>query len=83
MDVFQDIWHWICDLVVNAIEWIVDILPDSPFKALSNTPIRPYLGYINYFVPMDFIVNVLTLWLVAVAGYYTWSVLLRWIKAID
>lgn len=69
--------------IENALEWLVSLLPDSPFKFLDSTPIQPYLRYINWIVPVDFILNTLTAWLVAVAGYYCWSVVLRWIKAID
>lgn len=50
---------------------------------LDNSPISKYLVYINYFVDFAFIVDTLTLWLVAVAGYYTYSVILRMIKTID
>lgn len=69
--------------ISNALEWLVSLLPDSPFILLDDSPIQPYLRYINWIVPVDFILNTLTAWLVAVAGYYCWSVVLRWIKAID
>ena len=69
--------------IENALEWLVNLLPDSPFRMLDNTTIQPYLKYINWVIPIDFMLDTLTLWLVAVAGYYCWSVVLRWIKAID
>lgn len=69
--------------ISNALEWLVSLLPDSPFILLDDSPIQPYLRYINWIVPVDFILNTLTAWLLAVAGYYCWSVVLRWIKAID
>lgn len=69
--------------VENALEWLVNLLPDSPFKLLDSTPIQPYLKYINWVIPFDFILNTLTAWLVAVAGYYVWSVVLRFINAVD
>ena len=49
----------------------------------SNISNNLLLRYINWIVPVDFILNTLTAWLLAVAGYYCWSVVLRWIKAID
>lgn len=69
--------------ISNALEWLVSLLPASPFALLDDSPIQPYLRYINWIVPVDFILNTLTAWLLAVAGYYCWSVVLRWIKAID
>ncbi|WP_440452607.1 hypothetical protein [Ruminococcus intestinalis] len=83
MDVFGEIWNWICDTLYDLLKSIIDLLPDSPFQMLDNSPISKYLVYINYFVDFAFIVDTLTLWLVAVAGYYTYSVILRMIKTID
>lgn len=83
MDVFGEIWNWICETLYDLLKSIIDLLPDSPFQMLVNSPISKYLVYINYFVDFQFIVDTLTLWLVAVAGYYTYSVILRMIKTID
>lgn len=83
MEVFGEIWNWICDTLCELLKSIIDLLPDSPFQMLDNSPISKYLVYINYFVDFAFIVDTLTLWLVAVAGYYTYSVILRMIKTID
>lgn len=83
MDVFGEIWNWICETLYDLLKSIIDLLPDSPFQMLNNSPISKYLVYINYFVDFAFIVDTLTLWLVAVAGYYTYSVILRMIKTID
>ncbi|MEE0929421.1 MAG: hypothetical protein UIM53_00310 [Acutalibacteraceae bacterium] len=83
MDIFSSIWDWLCNFLSDCLKWIVDLLPDSPFKALDNTPVKDYLPYVNYFIPVDYILDLLSFWLVAVAGYYCWSVVLRWIKAID
>ena len=83
MEVFGEIWNWICDTLYELLKSIIDLLPDSPFQMLDNSSISKYLVYINYFVDFAFIVDTLTLWLVAVAGYYTYSVILRMIKTID
>ena len=83
MEIFVEIWNWICDTLYDLLKSIIDLLPDSPFQMLDNSPISKYLVYINYFVDFAFIVDTLTLWLVAVAGYYTYSVILRMIKTID
>ena len=83
MDVFGEIWNWICDTLYDMLKSIIDLLPDSPFTMLSNSSIADYLPYINYFVDFEFIVNTLSFWLLAVACYYTYSVILRMIKTID
>lgn len=82
MDIFSQIWNWICGLLEDALAWIVGLLPSSPFKALDNSVIAEYLPYINWFFPFDFVLATLQLWLVAVAGYYIYSAILRWLKTI-
>lgn len=58
-------------------------LPLSPFQGfISYLSDIPYLGYINWFIPMDTIVSVTFAWCVAVGTYYVFSVIMRWIKVI-
>ena len=47
MDIFTEIWNWLCELIENALQWIVDLLPDSPFQQIDISVFKPYLGYIN------------------------------------
>ncbi|MBQ9673196.1 MAG: hypothetical protein IJV39_01065 [Ruminococcus sp.] len=85
MEIFSEIWDWICDTLFDLLEAIIKLLPDSPFYLLSvsGSPVNKYLNYINYFIDLQFIVDVGTAWLLAIAGYYTYSVVLRLVKAID
>ncbi len=83
MEVFGEIWNWICETLYDLLKSIIDLLPDSPFKLLDSTPIQPYLKNINWVIPVDFIIDTLSLWLVAVAGYYTYSAILRMLNTID
>lgn len=83
MDRFSKAFDWLFDFLADCLQWIVDLLPDSPFKMLDYEAIKPYLGYVNWVIPINFMVTTLGLWLTAVAGYYCWSVVLRWLKAID
>lgn len=79
----MDIIQWLGEQLENIASWVLWLLPDSPFQMLNNSVIAPYLGYINWILPLDFVVSTLSLWLVAVAGYYIYSMILRWIKAVD
>lgn len=69
--------------LTSALKWVISVLPDSPFKLLDNSPIKSLLPYINWFIPFDFVVSTLELWLAAIAVYYIYSVILRWVKAIN
>lgn len=83
MDVFRQIFDWLGNALNDVLGWILCVLPDSPFKLLSNSPISDYIGYINYFIPIDYILSTLSLWLIAVGAYYGYKVILAWIKAIN
>ena len=82
MDI-ANIFQFIIDIFSDFLTWIVDKLPNSPFLALSTTPIAEWLPYINYFLPFDFIIDTIALWLLAVTGYYTYFVLMRLFKMIS
>lgn len=79
LDVFENLKN----MLQQALQWVVSLMPDSPFKLLDNSPVAQYLPYLNWFIPFDFIIATLETWLVAIGVYYAWSVLLRWVKAIN
>lgn len=83
MDVFHSIFDWLGNALNDMLGWILFMLPDSPFKLLSKSPISQYLGYINFFVPVDFILSILGAWISAIAIYYGYKIILAWIKAIN
>lgn len=83
MDLFYEILNFLSDGITLISTFLVSVLPDSPFKLLDTTPIRPYLSFINYFIPVDFIIDTLVAWLFAIAVYYSYSVILRFIKAVS
>lgn len=83
MDVFRDIFNWLGNALNDVLGWVLFMLPDSPFKALSNSPISRYLPYVNYFIDFAFIIDTLSAWVLCIGVYYGYQVILRWIKAIN
>ena len=73
----------VLDLVKKALIWVVNLLRDSPFSAVSSSPVAAYLGYINWFIPVSFFISTMELWLTAIAVYYAISAILRWVKAVS
>ncbi len=69
--------------VLQALNYALSILPDSPITALDNSPVAAYLGIINWFMPISFFLSSMELWLTAIAVYYAISAILRWVKAIS
>lgn len=74
------------EIIMKLISELVKLLPLSPFpdliKGLHET-LHPYLGYLNYFVPMKQVEAVLLAWLGAVAVWYTWRALASWLHLIS
>lgn len=79
----MDIINWLKSLLQSSLQWVVDMLPNSPFQVLDNTVIKPYLPYVNWFIPFDFMLSTMETWLAAVAAYYLYSVILRIVKAVQ
>ena len=73
----------IMKLFSNLVNWVIGFLPDSPFVMIDNSPVSKFLGYLNYFLPIDFMISTAEAWLAAVVVYYLYSAVLRWIKAVS
>ena len=83
MDVFRQIFDWLGGALNDVLGWVLFVLPDSPFKLISKTPIAEYLGYINWFIPVDYILSVLATWITAVAVYYGYKMILACINRFN
>lgn len=71
------------EMLDTFLSAILSVLPLSPFASVIDSLEQlPYLGYINYFVPVGAILKIGTAWLTAIALFYLYSVLARWIKLI-
>ena len=73
------------NILLKLVSQLLDILPKSPFKSFIDS-IRgniPYVGYINWLLPVKSMMVVGGTWLGAIAIYYIYSAILRWVKAID
>lgn len=70
--------------IFNVIGTVLKtILPPSPFDGLlSKFAAIPYLGYLNWFVPVGEILSVLLLWLGAYGLFLLYSIFMRWLKVI-
>lgn len=64
------------------LSWVVNLLPASPFQLIDNSPIQPFIATFNWFVPLNTIIAILELWLIAVGTYYLYMVILRWVKLL-
>lgn len=56
---------------------------EAPIQAIRTGAGAEILGYINFIIPLGEMAAILTGWLLAIAAYYTASIILRWAKAIS
>lgn len=71
-------------LLNKFLEWVLALLPTSPFTEFINTCSDiPYLGWLNWFIPVGQMIAIGEAWLVAIGLFYMYSIVLRWIRAID
>lgn len=72
------------ELVTRFLDWVCNLLPTSPFVAyIDALETMPYLSYLNWFVPVSSFIAIGEAWLVSVGLFYMYSIILRWIRAID
>lgn len=78
---------WVLFTYLANYTEIGKLLPISPFKRWlagweGFDTIRSYLGYINYFVPISTIIDILVIWLAAIGVFYTVMAILRWVRIV-
>lgn len=71
--------------LLNALAAVaLSILPDSPFRDfIDQIGAIPYIGYLNYFVPVSDFLVLLAVWGTAIGLFYAVSAILRFANAID
>ena len=74
---------WMTQLINKFGDFLVSVLPVSPFqKFLAQVGGLPYLGYLNWFIPVGTFIKIGEAWLGAIALFYLYSIVMRWVKMI-
>lgn len=75
--------NFMMELINKFAGWLCDILPTSPFRQyIDSFSNLPFLGYLNWFIPVRSILTVLAAWLGSIALFYMYSIVMRWVKMI-
>lgn len=84
MEFTMDLFNAVMSLLNTVLSAIFSFLPKSPFTGVMEYIEEiPYLKYICYFVPVADILSITTVWISAIAVFYIYQILLRWIKAVS
>ncbi len=71
-------------LLDRLLAGVLSVLPLSPFaEIISSLSALPFLGYLNWFIPVGALLKIGSAWLAAIGLYYLYSVIMRWIKLIS
>lgn len=78
--------QWITQAIIDLVDWVLNILPDSPFLILdtmNRTEFYQYIKWVNWFLPVGLFIQILSSWCAAILVYYVFQIILRWAKAIE
>lgn len=76
-------FSWFNSWLKKLVSALLLILPTSPFQAyIQSFADLPYLGYLNWFIPIADLVIIGGVWLGAIALFYIYSIAMRWVKMI-
>lgn len=78
----EDIQYLVSDLGQTVLK----VLPDSPFtEVIEKFDIisSEALAFLNWFFPVGDVLKILSVWGVAVGGYYAYSAVMRHIKLVS
>lgn len=72
------------EILDKFLALLLSVLPLSPFADfIDKLDTLPYLGYLNWFVPVGTCLKIGAAWLSAIALFYLYSVVARWVKLIE
>lgn len=77
-----DILNWIIKLLGIVLSGILSVLPNSPFALIDSSSVSEYLASLSWIIPFPQIIALLEAWVASILVYYTYSVIMRWIKII-
>lgn len=70
-------------LLDKFADMLLSVLPTSPFADIIDSLSGiPYLEYLNWFIPVGTILKIFVAYLAAIALFYIYMVLARWVKLI-
>lgn len=77
-------FDFIIDKLTMFLNWVLNLLPTSPFtKYINLLENLPFLDYLNWFIPISSFIAIGQAWLVSIGLFYAYSIILRWVKAIE
>lgn len=81
------ILHFIFQGVLNVFgvvaSGLISVFPPSPFSVIDKSGYSYILSKINFFVPFYELISIMESWLIVISIFYLYSLIARWVKAIE
>lgn len=75
---------WFSEMFNKFAKYLLMVLPISPFQPfIQKISGLQYLSWLNWFFPVKAILTVTAAWIAAIAIYYIWIIVARWVKLIE
>lgn len=71
------------DFLSGIIQKIVAVLPLDPIQPFINNINFEFVGWLNWFVPVNTLLTILAAWTAAITVFYLWMAIARWLKLIQ
>lgn len=70
-------------VIYQFFEMVLDLLPDSPVQEwILEFKDVEWLGYLNFFIPISFMVNVTSVWVGLLVSYRVIKVLISFVQSL-
>lgn len=83
MDILISFLNFVIESLSIPIDFLIGLLPSSPFQNINIAILEPFIGVLNWFFPFGDIVKTLSAWCICIGVYYVYSIALRWLKVIE
>lgn len=72
------------EMLDKFLDLLLKLFPGSPFAPyIAALDKLPFLGYLNWFIPIGTLCKIGAAWLLAIGLYYLYMIIARWIKLIS
>jgi len=70
-------------MIGAALTWLISFLPDSPFNVVfDSVTVSPFIQNLNWFIPITESIAIFQAWVLSIATYYIYVLIMRWIKLL-
>lgn len=82
MNLIIKVINMFVNLIVDLINFVINLLPDSPIDKINFTINNEFLSYLNWLIPFNQIIQILTIFIGVYLSYLAVAYILRFLKVV-